>query len=57
MLLAKSIVAQLVGTSWCVRDIHGSNPPSSDVIIELSTKKKKKMLLKFLLCKKNPNRT
>ena len=47
MLLAKSIVAQLVGTSWCVRDIHGSNPPSSDVIIELSTKKKKKNVVEI----------
>ena len=40
-VVSQSIVAQLVGTSWCVHDIHGPNPPSSVVSIELSKKKKK----------------
>ena len=32
----KSLVAQMVGTSWYVHDIQGSNPTSPIVTIKLS---------------------
>ena len=42
---AKSLVAQLVTSSWCVYDIHDSN--SSSILLDYQKKKKKKILKSF----------
>ena len=39
-IISKNIIIQLVGTSWCVYNIHESNPPSSFVTFKLSNNKK-----------------